>query len=676
VGGCSVRLDKLNDRQREAVLHGDAPLLLIAGAGTGKTTTLAHRVAHLIERGTTPDRILLLTFARRAASELLRRVEGLLGHREARVVGRVWGGTFHSVATRLLRQHGERMGLHPGFTIQDRGDSEDLLEVLRAELELGRGKRRFPRKATCLDIYSRCVNARRPLDGVVAAHFPWCIEQVSGLKLLFRTYVDRKAAQRVLDYDDLLLFFHALLDHPGAGEAVRGQFDAVLVDEYQDTNALQAEILDRLRPGGRGLTVVGDDAQAIYAFRAATVRNILDFPLRYVGVRHLLPTENYRSTPELLAATNRVIAQARERFPKDLVSIRREGARPELLTCADEAQQTELVLARVLERREQGIQLRDQAVLFRAAHHSLHLEVELGRRGIPFHKYGGLRFVETAHVRDALAFLRMGENPRDLMAGTRVLGLLPGVGPRSTRSLLEPVVASGRFDAWRTQRPPAAAVPWWPALLGLCEELAAPGAPPLATQLQHIRTFYAPLCEERYDHAEARLRDLESLERIAAGFRDRTTFLADLTLEPPQSTQELAGPPALDEDYLVLSTIHSAKGLEFDAVYLLHAADGNIPSDLSTGTPEEIDEELRLLYVALSRARNHLTVSFPLRWYDRPAGLGARHSFAQPSRFLTPEVTSCFQLHSVAPEPPPPTLPASEEFLPASLRKALQGLWN
>jgi DNA helicase-2/ATP-dependent DNA helicase PcrA len=671
-----VRLDKLNERQREAVLHADAPLLLIAGAGTGKTTTLAHRVGHLIERGTAPDRILLLTFARRAASELLRRVDGLLGHREARVSGRVWGGTFHSVATRLLRQHGERMGLHPGFTIHDRGDSEDLLEVLRTELELGRGKRRFPRKATCLDIYSRCVNARLPLDGVVEAHFPWCIEQVSGLKLLFRTYVDRKAAQRVLDYDDLLLFFHALLDHPGAGEAVRGQFDAVLVDEYQDTNVLQAEILDRLRPGGRGLTVVGDDAQAIYAFRAATVRNILDFPLRYAGVRHLLLTENYRSTPELLAVTNRVIAQARERFPKDLVSSRRGGARPELLTCADEAQQTEQVVARVLERREQGIRLRDQAVLFRAAHHSLHLEVELGRRGIPFHKYGGLRFVETAHVRDTLAFLRMGENPRDLMAGTRVLGLLPGVGPRSTRSLLEPVVASGRFDAWRTQRPPAAAVPWWPALLELCEELAAPAAPPLATQLQHIRTFYAPLCEERYDHAEARLRDLESLERIAAGFRDRTTFLADLALEPPQSTQELAGPPALDEDYLVLSTIHSAKGLEFDAVYLLHAADGNIPSDLSTGTPEEIDEELRLLYVALSRARNHLTVSFPLRWYDRPAGVGARHSFAQPSRFLTPEVTSCFELHSVAPEPPRPTLPASEEFLPASLRKTLQGLWN
>ena len=671
-----MRLDNLNERQREAVLHGDAPLLLIAGAGTGKTTTLAHRVAHLIDGGIAPDRILLLTFARRAASELLRRVDGLLGHRESRASGRVWGGTFHSVATRLLRQHGERMGLHPGFTIHDRGDSEDLLEVLRTELELGRGKRRFPRKATCLDIYSRCVNARLPLDGVVETHFPWCIEQSSGLKLLFRTYVDRKAAQRVLDYDDLLLFLHALLEHPGAGEAVRAQFEAVLVDEYQDTNALQAEILDHLRPGGQGLTVVGDDAQAIYAFRAATVRNILDFPLRYPAVRRLLLVDNYRSTPELLAATNRVIAQARERFPKNLVSTRLGGARPELLSCTDEAQQTELILARVLERREQGIRLRDQAVLFRAAHHSLHLEVELGRRGIPFHKYGGLRFVESAHVRDTLAFLRMGENPRDLMAGTRVLGLLPGVGPRSTRTLLEPVVASGRFDAWRTQRPPAAALPRGPALLTLCEELAAPVAPPLATQLHHIRTFYAPLCEERYDHAEARLRDLESLERIAAGFRDRTTFLADLTLEPPQSTQELAGPPSLDEDYLVLSTIHSAKGLEFDAVYLLHAADGNIPSDLSTGTPEEIDEELRLLYVALSRARNHLTVSFPLRWYDRPTGVSARHSFAQPSRFLTPEVTSCFELHSLAPEPARPALPASEEFLPASLRKALQGLWN
>jgi DNA helicase-2/ATP-dependent DNA helicase PcrA len=672
-------LEGLNEAQREAAFHGDGPLLIVAGAGTGKTTTLAHRVARLIGRGVPPERILLLTFARRAAAELLRRVDGLLGRAalDRPASSRVWGGTFHSVATRLLRQHGERIGLHPGFTIHDRGDSEDLLEVLRAELELGRGKRRFPRKATCLDIYSRCVNARVPLDGVLARAFPWCSEQVDGLKLLFRTYVDRKAEQRVLDYDDLLLFFHALLGTESAGAAVRAQFDHVLVDEYQDTNALQAELLDRLCPGGRGLTVVGDDAQAIYGFRAATVRNILDFPARHPGARTVVLAENYRSTPELLLATNRVIAQARERHPKDLWSRRPSGERPELVTCADETEQTEYVLARILERREQGVDLRRQAVLFRASHHSLHLEVELGRRGIPFHKYGGLRFVETAHVRDLLAFLRLAENPRDLLAGTRVLGLLPGVGARTARTLLEPVQRTGSFASWEdAARVPSPARLHWTALVALCRELAAPTPPTLPAQLHRIRAFYAPLCEARYDHVPARLRDLEQLEQLAASFADRGAFLGELTLEPPRSTQDLAGPPSLDEDHLVLSTIHSAKGLEFDAVHVIHAADGNIPSDLTTGSPEEIDEELRLFYVALSRAKRHLSVTFPLRWFDRPAGVGGRYAFAQRTRFLPPEVASAFELRTAFPEAPRPALPAEDAFLLPEVRGALRALWN
>jgi DNA helicase-2/ATP-dependent DNA helicase PcrA len=672
-------LEGLNERQREAVLHDGGPLLVVAGAGTGKTTTLAHRVARLIERGVSADRILLLTFARRAAAELLRRVDGLLGRAasDRPASSRVWGGTFHSVATRLLRQHGERIGLHPGFTIHDRGDSEDLLEVLRAELELGRGKRRFPRKATCLDIYSRCVNARLPLTTVLARGFPWCTEQQDGLKLLFRTYVDRKAEQRVLDYDDLLLFFHALLGTEAGGAAVRAQFDQVLVDEYQDTNALQAELLDRLCPGGRGLTVVGDDAQAIYGFRAATVRNILDFPALHPGARTVVLAENYRSTPELLEATNRVIAQARERHPKELWSRRTPGERPELVTCADEAQQTDYVLGRILERREQGLDLRRQAVLFRASHHSLHLEVELGRRGIPFHKYGGLRFVETAHVRDTLAFLRLLENPRDLLAGIRVLGLLPGVGPRTARALLEPLQRTGGFEGWEAEaRVPAAARARWAALVPLCRELSGPEAPGLPAQLHRITAFYRPLCEERYDHVPARLRDLEQLEQLAAGFADRTAFLGELTLEPPRSTQDLAGPPSLDEDHLVLSTIHSAKGLEFDAVYVLHAADGNIPSDLTTGIPEEIDEELRLFYVALSRAKRHLSVTFPLRWFDRPAGVGGRHAFAQLTRFLPPPVAAAFEQRTAFPEAPRPTLPPTDAFLLPEVRGALRALWN
>jgi DNA helicase-2/ATP-dependent DNA helicase PcrA len=480
----------------------------------------------------------------------------------------------------------------------------------------------------------------------------------------------------VLDYDDLLVFLDGLLADPAAGAAVRARFDAVLVDEYQDTNALQADLLERLRPSGRGLTVVGDDAQAIYAFRAATVRNILDFPKRFPGATTVILTQSFRSTPPLLEATNRVIAQARERHDKQLWSARTGGERPELVTCRDEEQQTELVIERILERREQGIDLRRQAVLFRTAHHSIQLEIELGRRGIPYVKYGGLRFVEAAHVRDLLAFLRLVENPRDKVAGTRVLSLLPGIGPRTARTLLEPIAAEGGFGPWRTARPPAAAEPHWQPLVSVCEELSQATPPPLPAQVHRVRGFYGPLCEARYDAAEARLRDLDQLEQAAAAFPDRTTLLAELTLDPPRSTQELAGPPMLDEDYLILSTIHSAKGLEFDAVSVIHAADGNIPSDLATGRAEEIDEELRLFYVALSRARDHLSVFFPLRWYDRPAGVSSKHTYAQLTRFLPPEVRSAFDERTAAPEPadapPPPADPGASE----AIRRQLDALFR
>jgi DNA helicase-2/ATP-dependent DNA helicase PcrA len=371
-----------------------------------------------------------------------------------------------------------------------------------------------------------------------------------------------------------------------------------------------------------------------------------------------------------------VIAQARERHPKDLWTSRPGGERPELVTCKDEEQQTELVIQRILERREQGIDLRRQAVLFRASHHSAQLEIELGRRGIPFHKYGGLRFLEAAHVRDLLAFLRLVENPRDLIAGTRVLSLLPGIGPRTARALLDPVVAQGNFGSWRSARPPPAAASHWPTLVALCEDLATPHGPALPSQVHRIRHFYAPLCEARYDHSEARLRDLDQLEQAAAAFSDRATMLAELTLDPPQTTQELAGQPSLDDDHLVLSTIHSAKGLEFDALYVIHVADGNIPSDLATGRPAEIDEELRLFYVALSRARDHLTVLFPLRWYDRPVGMGSRHSYAQLTRFLPPSVRAAFDERAAAHGAVPADAPVTDAAAGASIRKRLHDLWN
>ena len=389
-------------------------------------------------QGTDPGRILLLTFTRRAAAEMIRRVDSVLRKLAVRPKGgaaarppiaRIWSGTFHAVATRLLRRYAKSVGLGNDFTIHDRADSEDLLNVARSELGLAKTGKRFPKKGTCLDIYSRCVNARQKLDLVLADRFPWCVEWAEELGKLFDAYVDRKETASILDYDDLLVYWHALLSAK-TGDPVREQFDCVLVDEYQDTNILQAEILRQLRPEGKGLTVVGDDAQSIYSFRAATVRNILDFPKDFPNAAVVALEQNYRSVQPILDATNQVISLASERSTKNLWSERTGGERPVLVSCESENDQTDFVAGKILEHREAGIDLKRQAVLFRASHHSILLEAELTRRNIPFHKYGGLKFVETAHVKDLMGFLRLAENPRDLVAGARVLALLPGIGPQ------------------------------------------------------------------------------------------------------------------------------------------------------------------------------------------------------------------------------------------------------
>lgn len=673
-------LGGLNPQQRNAVQQGRGPLLIVAGAGTGKTATLVYRVASLIAEGVDPAKILLLTFTRRAAAEMIGRVDGVLGqlrqlekgnspHLPVRPGGcsaqmgtvpffqpaprghRIWGGTFHAVAARLLRKYGKAVGLDPQFTIHDRSDSEDLLNVVRTALGLARNDRRFPKKGTCMAIYSRCVNSRQKLPEVLAGHFPWCREWTEELKRLFDAYTDRKESSSTLDYDDLLLYWHALLADPLAGEAIRGQFECVLVDEYQDTNLLQAEILYRLCPAGQGLTIVGDDAQSIYAFRAATVRNILDFPQHYPQSTVLPLEQNYRSTQPILDAANAVIALSPERYAKNLWSTRTEGQRPALVSCEGEDEQTEFVIRQVLEHREAGIDLRRQAVLFRASHHSIVLEAELARRNIPFHKYGGLKFVETAHVKDLMAFLRLAENPRDVVSGLRLLALLPGIGPKKAQQLMEmlaggeadaradaiagsePIARAEGFAAWTAWKPPAAAARLWPELVELLIQLAR-SKQPLTVQVHEVRTFYSPLLEQLYDNPRPRARDLEQLEQLAARFGDRQSMLAEITLDPPSSTQDLAGPPSLDDDYLVLSTIHSAKGLEWDAVYVIHAADGNIPSDMAAGSAEEIEEERRLFYVALTRAKSWLYVCFPLRYYRYAGGFSDAHAYAQLTRFL------------------------------------------
>jgi DNA helicase-2/ATP-dependent DNA helicase PcrA len=674
--------EELNPEQEAAVRHGEGPLLVVAGAGSGKTMTLAARVASLIDRGTRPERILLLTFSRRAAREMVSRAARLV----ADDADRVWGGTFHAIGNRLLRLHGRALGLTPDFTVLDQADGADVMNLLRDELGYSSRERRFPRKDTLAAIYSRTVNAGERLTGVLGRRYPWCLDEADGIRDIFRAYMERKRRQHVLDYDDLLLFWKALATSPVAGPRLAAMFEHILVDEYQDTNALQADILEGMRPPDtpRNLTVVGDDAQAIYGFRAATVKNILEFPERFPGTTVIKLERNYRSTTPILAASNAVIALSPQRHEKTLWSSRGGAMRPpELRACIDEAEQSDAVCRAVLQHREEGVPLKGQAVLFRAAHHSDHLEVELSRRNIPFVKYGGLRFMEAAHVKDALACLRILENPFDEVSWFRILQLLDGMGPASARRVME-VLEVRRSDDEDATSPltrflgEPIAVPKG-AADGIRELRAALGdcldtdALPPAAQLARLRIFLEPVVTRTYEAAAARIRDLEQLELLASECASRGQFLADLTLDPPSSTGDLAGSPHLDEDYLVLSTIHSAKGLEWDVVHVIHAADGMIPSDLSTGDDDEIEEERRLLYVALTRARDALHITYPQRYYRRPRGLEDPHSYSQRSRFLPDEVLEHFEVLG----PQVATVPDAHDAVTAAadVDAFLAGLW-
>jgi len=645
-----THLDKLNPDQRRAAEHGNGPLLVIAGAGSGKTNTLAHRVAHLIVAGADPRKILLMTFSRRAASEMTRRVERIvgnaLGQRASLATAALsWSGTFHGIGARLLREFAGEVGLDPAFTIHDREDSADLVNLIRHELGFSRLEVRFPTKGTCLAIYSRTINEEAPLDQVLMRSFPWCAGWQAELTTLFRSYVEAKQLQNVLDYDDLLLYLAGVLSEPALAAEIGGRFDHVLVDEYQDTNRLQASILQALKPDGQGVTVVGDDAQSIYSFRAATVRNILDFPGQFSPAASVVTlARNYRSTVPILAASNAVIALAAERFTKDLWSERAAGERPLLVTVRDEADQARYVVEEVLENREAGTLLKSQAVLFRASHHSGPLEIELTRRNIPFVKYGGLKFLDAAHVKDVLALLRFAENPRDRVAGFRVLQLLPGVGPTTAGHALDCVgEAPEARRAIGSFAPPARAAADWPAFASVYADLREGTGWP--SDFERARLWYEPHLERRHDDAMVRRNDLLQLEQIAAGYPSRERFLTELTLDPPGATSDEAGVPLLDEDYLILSTIHSAKGQEWKSVFVLNCIDGCIPSDLGTGTSEEIEEERRLLYVAMTRAKDQLDLVVPQRCYvTNQRKNGDRHMYTQRTRFIPEAILDRFAI--------------------------------
>lgn len=657
----ATSFDTLNSAQRRAATFGTAmpgkgvaagPLLVVAGAGTGKTNTLAHRVAHLVINGVDPARILMLTFTRRAAQDMIQRTQtivaqtmqerGKLGDRS--VTSRlVWSGTFHSVANRILRLYAKHLALDPAFTVLDRADAADLMDVVRHDLGFSQKDKRFPRKDTCLAIYSFRVNTRLALKQTLVDQFPWVLEWERDLARLYREYVAAKQKNNVVDYDDLLLYWHIMMQNAPLAQSLARNFEHVLIDEYQDTSTLQGEIVRALKPDGAGVTVVGDDAQAIYSFRAAAVDNILGFADQFNPKAEVVVlAQNYRSTQQILDCANALMEGGSRQHRKTLIGNRQSALKPCYVSLDDAQAQAEYIVSRILETRESGGALRRHAILFRSSHHSDVLEVELTRRNIPYVKYGGLKFLEAAHVKDLLSILRWADNPRNTVAGFRVLKLVPGIGPVHAKQALEHLEAQahGFKSLARFEVPPAARVEW-KRFCDLLEKLADPQTP-WPGQVGLARVWYKPQLERIYDGSWPRLGDLEQLEQLSAQHATRERFLTELTLDPPTVSSDQSNAASKDEDYVILSTIHSAKGQEWDYVYLLNVADGNFPSEFASGKPELIEEERRLLYVAMTRARNELHLCAPLRYQiTQQPRTGDAHVYGAKSRFMTDKVLGC-----------------------------------
>jgi len=589
-----------------------------------------------------------------------------------------WAGTFHAVGARLLREYAEQIGIDPSFTIHDREDSADLINLARHELGFSRTEARFPTKGTCLAIYSRCINAEAEIEQVLGKSFPWCAGWAAELKQLFAAYVEAKQRQNILDYDDLLLYWAQIVSDPLLAQDIGGRFDHVLVDEYQDTNRLQSSILLALKPAGEGLTVVGDDAQSIYSFRAATVRNILDFPGQFTPPARIVTLDrNYRSTQTILAAANGVIELASERFTKNLWTERTSSAKPQLVSVRDEADQDRYIVERVLEHREAGTVPKQQAVLFRTSHHSGPLEVELTRRNIPFVKFGGLKFLDAAHIKDMLALLRFAENPRDRVAGFRLMHLIPGVGPASAQRVLDHMAkAADPLVALADAPSPPRGGDDWRGFVDAVTDLGS-GQAGWPAELERARLWYEPHLDRIHEDAGMRRADLVQLEQIAGGYPSRQRFLTELTLDPPDATSDQAGVPLLDEDYLILSTIHSAKGQEWKSVFLLNVVDGCMPSDLGAGTSAEIEEERRLLYVAMTRAKDDLHLVVPQRFFTHGQNAqGDRHVYASRTRFIPDRLLGLFEKASWTLAATGTTARAASQGVRLDVGARMRGMWR
>mgnify|MGYP000606229906 CR=1 FL=1 len=616
----------LNSDQLAAVTHTQGPLLVIAGAGSGKTRTLTYRAAYLVEKGVSPSAILLLTFTRKASQEMLRRATQLLDDR----CGKIAGGTFHSFANVTLRRYASHMGLDPAFGILDRNDSENLIGLLRKELQPATRQRSFPRSKTLADIFSRAVNKGLSIQEVIENGYPHFESHLETISRLYQLFEIRKQEHHFLDYDDLLVYLRRLLaEYPDAQDRISKRYHYIMVDEYQDTNTIQAEILYLLTRTHQNIMVVGDDAQSIYAFRGANFRNIIDFPKRFPATRIVSLEENYRSNQPVLTLTNTIIARAKEKFTKNLFSQKKAGAKPVMVNAEDEYSQSRFIVDRIKDFQNRGVPINEIAVLFRASFHSFDLEIELSREGIAFVKMGGFKFVESAHIKDVLAHMRVMANVYDRISWYRILLLLEKVGPKTAQKIFEATLAekSGYIGLLSVEMAGSKAL----ARLKMLFAALDTEAMTVGKIGQTIVEYYMPILKSRFDDHPRRARDLEHLVDIMERYKSLDAFLTDMALEPPTASFENSlYADTVGSDRLTLSTIHSAKGLEWRTVFVIWTLDGRFPSVHSLHKEDELEEELRLMYVAATRAKENLFFTYPGNVWDRSTGL----MLNQPSRFL------------------------------------------
>lgn len=619
---------ELNPSQYEAVASVEGAYLIIAGAGTGKTRTLVFRVARLIESGYDPNSILLLTFTRKAANEMMRRASLLLDDR----CSKIRGGTFHSFANVTLRKYAKAIGINPAFTILDQGDSADIINLIRSQKGFIDDKKRFPKKETLNKVFSLSVNTNRGVQEIIEEDYPHFLPLLDKILDIQKIFTDYKRKNNLLDYDDLLIYLRDFLfSNSPATKSLLSSIKFIMVDEYQDTNYLQAEIVKGLAQYNNNVMVVGDDAQSIYSFRGANFKNIIDFPKLFNNVEIIKIEENYRSVQTVLNFANHIYDGAVEKYTKVLYTRKKGGALPYIVAAANANMQSKFIIEKILELREEGVTLNDIAVLFRSSFFSFDLEIELAKANIPFQKFGGMKFVETSHVKDVLAFLRIASNPKDIISWYRVLLLHEGVGPKSAQRVLDEL-ATARISIDsepKTNQKNIIQAKNLTDLFVLLYKLHTIKMPP-TEKVQMVYDYYYPLFKDRYDDFNKRKKDLDIFLNISENYRSLDSLLADMAIEPVIDSMIDMGVSDKEDEFLTLSTIHSAKGLEWHSVFVIHAIDGYFPSIRSAEKLETLEEERRLMYVASTRAKQNLFVTYPMNMYDREAGT----TFSKPSRFI------------------------------------------